>query len=172
IFPNDDEKLLLDNNKFEIIGQVYKWYDANESLVRLCGTWQSTFRLLRLENPDSPDKPTILSTDAAVILKARFLKDSLPMKPKKYHSPQLPQISLLSCVRQAIPPISSSKNDTLGERRCRRGSLHRLNYNSPEVRIYTFNPDTNRTIWRSLVKPDQVESDVLRGFVLDMQEIY
>ncbi|CAG8811713.1 19542_t:CDS:2, partial [Racocetra fulgida] len=31
--PDDDEKLLLGDRKFEIIGQVYNWCEANKSSV-------------------------------------------------------------------------------------------------------------------------------------------
>ncbi|CAG8474281.1 29455_t:CDS:2 [Racocetra persica] len=111
----------------------------------------SAFRLLRLENPDSPDKPTILSPDTAVILKTRW--DSLTNEEKKL----------------SFPPVAPN---FIIELRVDEGISIDLITNPPEVRIYTFNSDTNKVIWKSLVKPDQVESEVLKGFVLDMQEIY
>ncbi|CAG8796001.1 19450_t:CDS:2, partial [Racocetra persica] len=44
------------------------WCKANKSSVGIHVSSQSTFRLPRLENPNSPDKPTILSPDASIVL--------------------------------------------------------------------------------------------------------
>ncbi|RIA86906.1 hypothetical protein C1645_828551 [Glomus cerebriforme] len=44
--------------------------------------------------------------------------------------------------------------------------------NPPEVRIYTFNANTNQVTWQILVNPTQVTSQVLNGFVMNMQGIF
>ncbi|CAG8585983.1 13559_t:CDS:2, partial [Racocetra fulgida] len=175
------------DNEFEIIGQVYKWCEANESLVGKRGTSQSAFRLLRLENPDSPDKPTILSPNAAVILKARFLKI---IKYKDITFPQVapnfiielrsssdsPQSLHQKMIRWANAGVDVGKLMIIDK--ClliiffwlitiimviQEGISIDLITDPPEVRIYTINPDTNKAIWKSWVKPDQVKSEVLRG---------
>ncbi|CAG8526822.1 6292_t:CDS:2, partial [Racocetra fulgida] len=121
-----------------------------------------------LEN--SPDKPTILSPDVSVVLQTRFLKII------KYKDKAFPPVAPNFIVELRS---SSDSPQSLHQKMIRwvnayvdEGISIDLITNPPEVRIYTFNSETNKVIWKSLVKPDQVESEVLKGFVLNMQKIY
>ncbi|CAG8798441.1 11246_t:CDS:2, partial [Dentiscutata erythropus] len=142
--------------------QIGYWCDANESLVGISSSSQGAFRLLKLENPDSPNKPTILSPDTAVILKDRW--DSLSNEARNETFPSVSPNFII----ELRSPIDSSQN--LHQKMMRwvkagvdEGISIDLITNPPEVRTYTFNPDANKIIWKTQVNPDQVESEVLKG---------
>ncbi|CAG8842949.1 21361_t:CDS:2, partial [Gigaspora margarita] len=129
----------------------------------------SAFRLRRLEDPNYPDKSTILSPDCAIVLKNRW--NSLTDEDKrasfssvapnfielrsKYDSAQLLHEKMKQWVNAGVDEAISID----------------FNKDPSEVRIYSFNPDTNAVVYRKEKDPVEVRSQVLEGLVLDMQDI-
>ncbi|KAF0482747.1 Uma2 family endonuclease [Gigaspora margarita] len=67
--------------EFQIIGQVGQWRNNNVNLVGIATSSQGGYRLLKLEDPNYPNKRTVLSPNCAVVFKARW--DSLTKEAKK-----------------------------------------------------------------------------------------
>ncbi|CAG8759157.1 22091_t:CDS:2, partial [Gigaspora rosea] len=128
------------------------------------------FRLLKLEDPNYPNERTIQSPDCAVVLKDRL--DSLtdetkkisfpPVAPNfvielrsKYVSAQLLHDKMVNWVKAGVDEAISID----------------FNIKPSEVRIYSFDPDANEVVWDPKKDPVEVKSQVLEGFVLNMQKI-
>ncbi|KAF0406180.1 hypothetical protein F8M41_008856 [Gigaspora margarita] len=158
------------SGEFQIMLQVGRWCDDNENLVGLPGSSQSGFRLRSLEDPNYPNKRTILSPDCAVVLKDRW--NSLTDEDR----------------RESFPPIAPNFIVELRSKYDSARLLHEkmeqwvnagvdeaisLDFNKvpSEVRIYSFNPDTNAVVYREEKDPVEVRSQVLEGFVLNMQQV-
>ncbi|CAG8701516.1 9071_t:CDS:1, partial [Acaulospora morrowiae] len=43
--------------------------------------------------------------------------------------------------------------------------------NPPTVRVYSYNSNTNNVIWQEFINPQTITSQVLTGFVMNMQDI-
>ncbi|KAF0377759.1 hypothetical protein F8M41_012557 [Gigaspora margarita] len=99
-------------------------YESNAGEFEIIA--QNAFRLHRLEDPNYPDKPTILSPDCGIVFKDRFLNETISID---------------------------------------------FNKDPSEIRIYSFNPDTNIVVYQKEKDPVEVRSQVLKGLVLDMQDI-
>ncbi|CAG8663967.1 8920_t:CDS:2, partial [Diversispora eburnea] len=120
------------------------------------------FRLLNLENPNNPDKPTVLGPDVAVVLKSRWDTFSDDEKDMSY-----PPISPNFVVELRSPSDSSQYVHRKMKLWVEAGVEEAISIdtiaNPPEVRIYTLNPDTNRVGWKTLASPTRVVSQVLPG---------
>ncbi|CAG8834317.1 32487_t:CDS:2, partial [Gigaspora margarita] len=149
----------LCTGEFQIMLQVSHWCKANKNLVGKPLSSQGAFRLRKLEDPNYPNEHTILSPDCAVVLKDRQKRIVPPVAPNfivelrsKYDSPVLLHEKMEQWVNAGVDEAISI--DFI-----------------KEVRIYSFNPDTNEVVCQTEKDPVEVKSQVLEGLVLDMQDI-
>ncbi|CAG8443617.1 10746_t:CDS:2, partial [Dentiscutata heterogama] len=100
-------RMSLIEGQLEIIPSLpVRFESTNKSLVGARSSSQGAYRLLKLENLDSLDKPIILSPDAAVVLKARFLD---VIKYKDTRNEAFPPVSP-NFIIELRSPIDSSQN--------------------------------------------------------------
>ncbi|RIB04424.1 restriction endonuclease type II-like protein [Gigaspora rosea] len=154
----------------EIIDQVDRWCEDNKNLVGIPSSSQGGFRLLKLEDPNYPNKHTVLSPNCAIVLKARW--DSLTDEAKKTSFPTVAPNFIIELRSQydsaqllhekMVQWVNAGVDEAI---------YIDLNIDPSEVRIYSFNPDANKVVWQTKEDPVEVKSQVLEGFVLNMQDV-
>ncbi|RIB18761.1 hypothetical protein C2G38_2084830, partial [Gigaspora rosea] len=139
----------------EIIGQIACWRNDNKNFVGITSASQGAFRLLKLEDPNYPNKRTVLSPDSKKILFPPVAPNSIIELRSKYDSVQLLHEKMLKWVKAGVDEAISID----------------FNIDQSEVRIYSFDPDANKVVWNPKKDSVEVKSRVLEGLVLNMQEI-
>ncbi|GBC05143.1 hypothetical protein RclHR1_06060001 [Rhizophagus clarus] len=144
-----------------INARVYDWYTANSNLV---GTYISPLCCVTLPNGD------IMNPSFAVVLNSRWnaLTDVQqaqaypPVAPNfivelrpKLDSPQYFHNKMLRWIDGGVEEAIS---------------IDRF-VNPPEIRIYSFDANTNQVIWLTHSNPSQIVSKVHTGFVINMENI-
>ncbi|RHZ81417.1 hypothetical protein Glove_120g202 [Diversispora epigaea] len=152
----------------DILCNIVIWCRANVNLVGQYGSSQVCYTL-----PDTINdlKPTILSPNAHVVLSARWNSLSNDNKRKTY-PPVAPNFVIELRSRSQSLQAFHEKMLIWINGGVEEGIAIDLYVNPCEVRIYTFNINTNRVEWQILTNPTHVVSQVLPGFVLNMQNIY
>ncbi|CAG8782410.1 22212_t:CDS:2, partial [Gigaspora rosea] len=146
--------------EFDIIGQLYNWVSANRILVGKAGGSQGCYTL---PNTIDDPKPNIMGPDASVVLSARW--NSLSNADRHLAFPPVAPNFVVELRSQSQSPQDFHRKMLLWIKGGVEEGIAIDRYlNLPEVRIYTFNPDTNKVVWQRLVNPAQVPSQVLAGF--------
>ncbi|KAF0467095.1 hypothetical protein F8M41_026069 [Gigaspora margarita] len=156
--------------KLQIIGQVGCWCDDNKNLVGIPSSSQGGFRLLKLEDPNYPNKHTVLSPGCAVVLKPRW--DSLTDEAQKVSFPPVTPNFIIELYsrydyvqnlhQKMVQWVNAGVDEAI--------SIN-LNIDPTEIRIYSFNPEANKVVWQTMKDPVEVRSQVLEGFVLNMEKV-
>ncbi|KAF0493218.1 Uma2 family endonuclease [Gigaspora margarita] len=156
--------------EFQIMLQVGHWCKANKNLVGKPLSSQGAFRLHKLEDPNYPNEHTILSPDCAVVLKDRW--NSLTNEDKKKIVPPVaPNFIVELRSKYDSPVLLHEKMEQWVNAGVDEAISIDFIKDPSEVRIYSFNPDTNEVVCQTEKDPVEVRSQVLEGLVLDMQDI-
>ncbi|RHZ44301.1 hypothetical protein Glove_743g4 [Diversispora epigaea] len=148
--------------KAEIIRQVVNWCNANENLI---GHYSSSRGVYTLSNGN------MLGSDTSVVLCTRW--NALSNDEKKKAFPQVSPnfivelhsgINSLQYVHKKMEQWIKGGVDE--------GILIDSISNPSTVRMYTCdNTNSNIVIWQEFVNPQIIASQILPGFVMDIQEI-
>ncbi|CAB4418876.1 unnamed protein product [Rhizophagus irregularis] len=107
----------------------------------------------------------ILGPTFAVVLTARFLNN-------EEYPPVAPNFVIELCSQSDSPQYVHNKMLRWINGGVEEGWLIDRFANPPEVRIYTFNVNTNQVTWQTLLNPTQITSQVLSEFVMNTQNIF
>ncbi|CAG8434276.1 11190_t:CDS:2 [Scutellospora calospora] len=148
-----------DQRKANIICDVVIWCRANANLVGHFGASRGCYTL---SNTVNDSKPTILGPDASIVLSTRW--NALSDDKQKSYPPVVPNF-VVELRSQSQSPQDFHKKMLLWMNGGVEEGIAIDRYANPrEVRIYTFNPNTNSVEWQTLTNPTHVASQVLTGF--------
>jgi len=144
-----------------IIGQIYNWYLANVNLVGKAGASQGAYTL---PNGD------ILGPEASVVLSTRWNALSIDDRQRAF-TPVAPNFVVELRSMSNSPQYVHRKMLLWIGGGVEEGISIDPIANPPTVRIYSYDVNTNSVVWQEFVNPRTVTSQVLSGFVMNMQDI-
>ncbi|CAG8687836.1 11946_t:CDS:2, partial [Acaulospora morrowiae] len=154
----------LDQREANIVGEVRNWCRANVNLVGHYGGSQGAYTLR------SGD---ILGPEASVVLGARW--NALSTDDRKRAFPPVAPNFIVELRSMSNSPQYVHRKMLLWIGAGVEGSKEGISINPianpPTVRVYSYNSNTNGVIWQEFVNPQTVTSQVLTGFVMNMQDI-
>ncbi|CAB4375710.1 hypothetical protein RhiirA5_418276 [Rhizophagus irregularis] len=141
--------------------RVIEWCNTNSNLV---GTFIPSLTCVTLPNGD------ILNPSIAVVLNARWNALTDVQKYRAY-PPVAPNFVVEFRSRIDSPEYFHNKMLRWIDGGVEEGiSIDRF-VNPLEVRIYSFDSNTNQIVWLTHSNPSQIASKVLDGFVINMEDI-
>ncbi|CAG8579498.1 1763_t:CDS:2, partial [Scutellospora calospora] len=158
IMPPQPVRNETDQGELLIIYQIVGWCLANANLVGHHGGSQGAYTL------NSGD---ILGPGASVVLSARW--NALSTNDRRRAFPPVAPNFIVELRSISNSPQYVHRKTLLWIGAGEGVSIDPI-ANPPTVRVYSYNSNTNSVIWQEFVNPQTVTSQVLTGFVMNMQE--